>query len=106
MSKRKFLTPEQKVSIIREHLIDGVAVSDVCDKHGINPVLFYNWQRQLFENAAICFERKTNSSNVKRQADARDRKIEQLEEKLVKKNAVIAELLEEHVQLKKANGEP
>lgn len=106
MSQRKFLTPEQKVSIIREHLIDGVSVSDLCDKHGISPVLFYNWQRQLFENAPACFERKTNSANARRQADARDRKIEQLEDKLVKKNAVIAELLEEHVQLKKANGEP
>jgi transposase-like protein len=106
MSERKFLTPEQKVSIIREHLIDGVSVADLCDKHGISPVLFYNWQRQLFENAPACFERKINSANARRQADARDRKIEQLEEKLVKKNAVIAELLEEHVQLKKANGEP
>jgi transposase len=106
MSQRKFLTPEQKVSIIREHLIDGVSVADLCDKHGISPVLFYNWQRQLFENAPACFERKTNSSNARRQADARDRRIQQLEERLEKKNEVIAELLEEHVQLKKANGEP
>ena len=106
MSQRKYLTPEQKVSIIREHLIDRVSVSDLCDKHGISPVLFYSWQRQLFENAPACFERKANSSNAKRQADARDRRIQQLEERVEKKNEVIAELLEEHVQLKKANGEP
>jgi transposase-like protein len=37
MSQRKFLTPEQKVSLIRAHLIDGVSVSDLCDKHGISP---------------------------------------------------------------------
>ena len=27
MSKRKFLTPAQKIAIVREHLIDGVPVS-------------------------------------------------------------------------------
>ena len=68
MSQRKFLTPEQKVSLIREHLIDGVSVSDLCDQHGISPVVFYNWQRQLFENAPACFDRKTNSANAKRRA--------------------------------------
>jgi transposase-like protein len=106
MAQRKFLTPEQKGAIIREHLIDGVAVSDLCDKHGISPVLFYNWQRQLFENAPLVFERKTNSANAKRQKDAEQREVEQLRAKLQQKNEVIAELLQEHVQLKKANGEP
>ena len=106
MTQRKFLTPEQKVAIIREHLVDDVPVSDLCDKHGISPVLFYNWQRQLFENAASVFERKTNSANARRQNDAHARRIEQLEAKLQQKNEVIAELLQEHVQLKKANGEP
>ena len=106
MSERTYLTPEQKVAIIREHLIDRVPVSDLCDRHGISPVVFYNWQRQLFENAAILFERKTNSSNAQRQTDAQQRQIEQIQAKLQQKNEVIAELLQEHVELKKANGEP
>ena len=45
--------------------------------------------------------------------DPKDRRIAQLESqlgqkdaKLVQKNEVIAELLQEHVQLKKANGAP
>ncbi|MEZ6104394.1 MAG: transposase [Pirellulaceae bacterium] len=106
MSKRTNLTPEQKIAIIREHLLEKVPVSSLCEKHGINPVNFYNWQRQLFENAAVCFERKPNSANVKRQQDASQRKIEQLQAKLQSKNEVIAELLQEHVQLKKELGEP
>lgn len=106
MSQRKFLTPEEKISIIREHLVDRVSISALCDKHGISPVLYYNWQRQLFEEGAILFERKKNSANARRQTDAQQDKIEELETKIQQKNTVIAELLEEHVQLKKANGEP
>ncbi len=106
MSARKFLTPEQKVTILREHLIEKVPVSQVCDKHGVSIVNFYNWQKQFFENGAAAFERKLNSANVKRQDDANLAKIEVLETKRQQKNEVIAELLQEHVQLKKANGAP
>jgi len=37
--------------------------------------------------------------------DTKDRKIEALEAKVQRKDAVIAELMEEHVQLKKSLGE-
>lgn len=106
MSARKILTPEQKISIIREHLIEKVAVSDLCDKHGISVVNFYKWQKQLFENGAVAFNRKTNSANAKRQDEANASKVAKLEAKLQQKNEVIAELLQEHVELKKALGEP
>lgn len=106
MAARKFLTPEQKVAIIREHLLEKVPVSELCDKHGVSPVNFYNWQRQLFEQGAAVFDRKANAANERRQQDAQQQLIEQLQTRLQQKNEVIAELLEEHVQLKKANGEP
>jgi transposase-like protein len=106
MTARKFLTPEQKVAIVREHLLEKVPVSQLCEKHGISVVNFYNWQKQLFENGASAFERKANSSNVKRQEDANTTKLAALQAKLQQKNEVIAELLQEHVQLKKEIGEP
>jgi transposase len=106
MSKRMTLTPAQKVAIIREHLLEKVPVSTLCDKYRISPVNFYNWQKVLFENAEVCFERKKNSANAKRQDEGAARKIEQLESKLQSRNAVIAELLQEHVELKKELGEP
>ncbi len=106
MSKRKQLTPEQKLSIVRRHLLEKVAISDLCDEFGIHPTQYYNWQKQLFENGTLAFERRTNSANQRRQEDAAAKKIAQLEAKLQKKNEVVAELLEEHVQLKKAHGEP
>lgn len=106
MSKRRNLTPQQKVAIVREHLIDGIPISDLCDKHRIHATQYYTWQKQLFENAEQCFERKTNTANEQRQKNAQQKKIELLEAKIQSKNEVVAELLEEHVKLKKASGEP
>jgi len=105
MSKRKYLSPEQKVAIVRRHLLENVPVSDLCDEFGIHATQFYAWQKQLFEGAAEIFQRRPNQANRKRQQDAQAQKIEQLEQKLQKKNEVVAELLEEHVQLKKELGE-
>ena len=106
MSKRKFLTPEQKIAIVREHLLEGIPVSALVDKHKIHAVQFYQWQKLLFEEGAVVFERKPNSHNVRRQESAKDEKIEQLEAKIKSKNDVMAELLEEHIKLKKERGEP
>jgi transposase-like protein len=106
MATRKNLSPQQKIAIVRQHLLEDVPVSDLCDKHGISPTNFYNWQKLLFENGAGAFERKANAANKRRQENAQQQKIDHLEARLQQKNEVIAELLEEHVQLKKANGEP
>jgi len=105
MSKRKIFTPDQKVAIVRRHLLEQVPVSDLCDQYGIHATQYYNWQKQLFENAAPAFERRTNKANKRRQEDAAGRKIFQLEEKLQNKNEVISELMEENIRAKKANGE-
>jgi transposase-like protein len=97
---RRHFSSSQKVAIVKRHLVDGVAISDLCDEHHIQLTQFYLWQKQLFENGAAAFERKT-----KRPGPSRDeRKIEALEAKLSDKNAVIAELVEENVGLKKLDG--
>jgi len=105
MSKRKQLTPEQKVAVIRRHLIEDVPVSDLCDELGVHPNQYYNWQKQFFENGAAVFARRPNKANEKRRQNACDTKIEQLEKKLQNRNEVVAELMQEHVQLKKEIGE-
>lgn len=106
MSKRRNLTSEQKLSIVREHLVEKVPVSELVDKHKIHAVQFYQWQKRLFEEGSTVFDRKTNSANKRRQQDAQSRQIEQLENRIKQKNDVMAELLEEHVALKKELGEP
>ena len=89
------------MAIVKRHLVDGVAISDLCDEYRIQTTLFYQWQRQLFENGTAAFERKGKTTGPSPQ----DRKIQQLEEKLTTKNEVISELMEENVKAKKANGE-
>ena len=106
MSKRRHLTPEQKVAIVRRHLLEHMPVSDLCDEYGIHATQYYAWQKQLFEGGTAAFERRPNKANQRRQEDATTKKMAQLEAKVQQKNEVIAELLQEHVQLKKANGEP
>jgi transposase-like protein len=97
---RKNYTPAEKVTILRRHLIDRVPVSDLCDQYQLQPTLFYLWQKQFFENGAAALERK-NASPESRHL----RTIAALREKLQRKNEVVAELMEEHVQLKKELGE-
>ena len=99
--ERRHFSDPQKMAIVKAHLIDGKSVADLCDQHGIQPTQFYQWQKQLFENGDAAFERKRKPGAKSPQ----DRKIEQLEAKLINKNEVIAELMEENVKAKKANGE-
>ena len=64
MSKRKQFTSEQKVAIIRRHLVENVPVSDLCDELGIHASQYYNWQKQLFENAGPVFQRRPNKAKL------------------------------------------
>jgi chromate transporter len=38
------------MAILREHLIDKVPISAVCDKHGLQPAMFYQWQNKTGES--------------------------------------------------------
>lgn len=99
---RRHFTPQEKVAIVKRHLLEGIPVSNLCDEFEINPTLFYQWQRLLFENAHLAFENGRKSRAVE---DAKDRKIQQLEAKVQRKNEVMAELMEAHTLLKKELGE-
>ncbi len=94
---RKNYTPPEKVAILRRHLLDKVPVSDLCDEYQLQPTLFYAWQKRFFENGASAFERKNGSAD-----QALQKTIAALRDKLQRKNEVVAELMEKHIQLKKA----
>ena len=51
--KRKNYTPQEKVVILKKHLIDRIPVSDLCDQYHLQPTVFYSWQKRFFENAAV-----------------------------------------------------
>ena len=97
--KQRRFTPEQKVAIIRRHLLEQVPVSDLCDEYDLQPTVFYRWQRQLFEKGTAAFERDVDPTVPLK------RKVERLQEKLANKNEVIAELMEAQVQAKKELGD-
>jgi transposase len=98
-TRRKNYTPAEKVAVLRRHLIDKVPVSDLCDELQVQPTQFYTWQKQFFENGSAAFERKSVHSD-----SAHLRTIALLRDKIQRKNEVVAELMEEHVQLKKGLG--
>lgn len=97
---RKKYTAEEKVTILKEHLVNGVPVSDVCDQYKLHPSVFYRWQRQLFEQGAAAFE-----NDEKREVAQLKKKIEKMERKMATKNEVLGELMEAHIALKKSLGE-
>lgn len=102
--QRRHFTPEQKVAILREHLLDKLPVSDVCEKHGILVNNFYNWQKQFFDNGTAAFT--VNDNRRRSNTDAKDQQIADLQDKLQRKHETLSEVMEEYVRLKKELGEP
>ena len=100
--KRRTFSADKKAEILRRHIKDKVAVSDLCEEYGIQPSVFYGWQTQLLENmSTVLGSTKTRDSREREL----ERKVDALEQRLTKKDNVIAEISEEYVQLKKELGE-
>lgn len=96
MSKRTRYTAEQKVRILREHLENQVPVSELCQRHGIHPNLFYKWKKDLFESAIETFSGKHKNSK-----NATERRNEKLISKITDMREVISWLTEENLKLRK-----
>jgi transposase len=99
---RRHFAGTEKVAILKRHLIDKVPVSNLCDELDLYPNQFYAWLKEFFENGHAAFDNGRKSKAVE---DAKDEKIGRLEAKLQRKDSVLAELMEEHVALKKSLGE-
>lgn len=103
MSKtRRHFTAEQKAEIVRRHVAGKEAVSDLADEFGLQPSLIHGWVNQVLAQAERAFDRP---GGQRRQEEAEAQKVARLEAKLASKNEVIAELMQEHVQLKKELGD-
>ena len=61
--------------------------------------MFYRWQKEFFENGAAAFEQKGGPSH-----HAEQERIEYLVKKIQTKDEVLAELMAEHIALKKTLG--
>jgi transposase-like protein len=104
MSKRprRHHTPEQKAALLRRHLLDKVPVSQICNENDLQPSVFYDWLHQLLERAPAAFTSPRTTSHEHQL----EQKVTALQDKLARKDAVIAEISEEYVQLKKSLGAP
>ena len=98
--QRKHHTAEEKVAILRRHLLEKEPISTLCDEVGLQPTVFYRWQKEFFENGAAAFQAKARSDH-----QAEKDRIQFLEKKIQRKDEVLAELMAEHVALKKESGE-
>ena len=98
-AKPRKYTPEQKVAILRRHLIDQRPVSELCQEYQLHPNVFYRWQKEFFEGGAAAFEKESSSQLLRLQ-----REIETLQGQLATKNEVLAEVMEAYVRLKKNGG--
>lgn len=101
-TRRRF-SPDQKAQIVRRHLSGKEPISNLADEFGLQPSQIHNWVKQVLDQAEKAFQ--TGPGRPPRDERAKDKKIEHLQARLVQKNEVIAELMEEHVQLKKGLGE-
>ena len=97
--RRHFSGPE-KVAILKRHLLEQTPVSNLCNAFGIAPNLFYRWQKEFFENGAAAFQAKARSDH-----QAEQERVEFLQKKIQRKDEVLAELMAEHIALKKELGE-
>src|ERR1035438_10506246 len=61
--QRKPYTPEEKVAILRRHLVEKEPISKLCDELGLQPRVFYRWQKEFFENGAVAFEQKARPNH-------------------------------------------
>src|SRR4029434_6479985 len=97
---RKHYSPAEKVAVLRRHLLEKEPISKLCDELGLQPTVFYRWQKEVFENGVAAFEpqRPTNHS-------AEQERSAYLEKRIRTKDEVLAELRAEHVALKKMLGE-
>jgi len=101
--RRRAHSGAEIMTVLKRHLVEKKPLSEVCKEFDICPSQFYRWQAIWLERGAEMFERK-NPATRRDRLDSMQR-IATLEEKIQKKDSVMAELLEEHVALKKSLGE-
>jgi transposase-like protein len=85
-------------------MVDKVPVSDLCNELDLQPSLFYQWQRQAMENLAGALNGAAFSGPSSREKEL-GKRVAQLEERLTRKDNVIAEISAEYVKLKNELGD-
>ena len=66
--ERRHWTADEKVKLLRRHLIENIPISKICEEASLAPSLFHRWQEQLFQNAGGNRSTPNAIANWKRRA--------------------------------------
>ncbi len=98
--KRHNYTPEEKVSILKRHLVEQIAVSDLCDEYQLAAERSSTSGRSSFLKTEQQPSLKTRIPSAKKPSASSS-----LKRSFARKHEVLSELMEEHIKLKKELGE-
>jgi transposase-like protein len=101
--KNKSWSLEDKLEILKENLVEGKSVADICEAKGLSPSLFYTWREALFK-PSVSADEKRNQRKEEIKIKLLEDRLAKSEAKIALKNEIIAELLEEHTKVKKSFG--
>ena len=93
-SQRQF-TPEEKYQILQEGEYGTMSINEVCRRHGISTVTYYQWRKQA--QVAI----KDGLTNKRK--NKKSHKEQDLEDEIKRLKNTIVEITQENVGLKKKN---
>jgi transposase len=99
MSKKRKVrsfTVEDKLRIMEEARQPGTSVAEVLRRHQLDATTYYRWERQAKEGM-----REALKGQVRRNGKASEREIERLKAEIEKKSRIIAEVVEENLELKR-----
>jgi transposase len=94
--KARRFTVEEKMRILEEARQPNTTVAEVLRRHQVDPATFYRWENRAKEGM-----REALQGRRPRNGKAAEREIERLEAELDKKRGIIAEVVEENLELKR-----
>jgi transposase len=99
MSKKRKVrnfTVEDKLRVLEEARQPGTTVAEVLRRHQLDATTYYRWERQAKEGirAALAGQLHVNGK-------AAEREVDRLRAELEKKSRIIAEVVEENLDLKR-----
>ena len=68
--QRKHYTPEEKVAILRRHLLNKEPISKLCDELGLQPTVFYRVSRRIHAERDRKLEEARKQRQIRRQRAA------------------------------------
>jgi transposase-like protein len=91
-SKRRKRPAAEKLRIVLAGMQEGVEISELCRREGINPTMYYGWRKKLLASATKVFDASSKKEEAQQQRGERE---------LSRLKDVIAEITAENLELKK-----